>query len=209
VKGDFDMARRITKREIEAVSKKPIQVVEQRIVHNIASQIREQPNVSFRLSESSKGPSLEVNHKDELTGLALLMSALGSCDKDFISGIVGQLISLNTYGDKIDIDKINFMLSIMKGIKPKDQLEAMFAMQIAAIYDTTMMAAKRLSRSETLVEQDSAARIVHKGGRTFAIVLDALIRYRAGGDQKVVQQVSVHEGGQAIVGNITQAPRER
>jgi hypothetical protein len=39
--------------------------------------------------------------------------------------------------------------------------------------------------------------------------MEALKRYRTGGEQKVtVQHVSVGEGGQAIVGNVTQAARE-
>jgi hypothetical protein len=39
--------------------------------------------------------------------------------------------------------------------------------------------------------------------------MEALKRYRTGGEQKVtVQHVSVSEGGQAIVGNVTQGPRE-
>jgi hypothetical protein len=43
--------------------------------------------------------------------------------------------------------------------------------------------------------------------RTFATQMEALKRYRTGGEQKVtVQHVSVSEGGQAIVGNVTQAP---
>jgi hypothetical protein len=39
--------------------------------------------------------------------------------------------------------------------------------------------------------------------------MEALKRYRTGGEQKVtVQHVSVSEGGQAIVGNVTQAAHE-
>jgi hypothetical protein len=45
--------------------------------------------------------------------------------------------------------------------------------------------------------------------RTFAMQMEALKRYRSGAEQKVtLQHVSVAEGGQAIVGNVTQAPRE-
>jgi hypothetical protein len=41
--------------------------------------------------------------------------------------------------------------------------------------------------------------------RTYAMQMEALKRYRTGGEQKVtVQHVSVSEGGQAIVGNVTQ-----
>jgi len=39
--------------------------------------------------------------------------------------------------------------------------------------------------------------------------MEALKRYRTGAEQKVtLQHVSVAEGGQALVGNVTQAPRE-
>ena len=39
--------------------------------------------------------------------------------------------------------------------------------------------------------------------------MEALKRYRSGADQKVtLQHVSVAEGGQAIVGNVTHAPRK-
>src|SRR5262245_21528114 len=40
--------------------------------------------------------------------------------------------------------------------------------------------------------------------------IEALKRYRSGAEQKVtLQHVSVAEGGQAIVGNVIQAPREK
>ena len=40
--------------------------------------------------------------------------------------------------------------------------------------------------------------------------MEALKRYRTGAEQKVtLQHVSVAEGGQAIVGNVTQAPRKK
>jgi hypothetical protein len=40
--------------------------------------------------------------------------------------------------------------------------------------------------------------------------MEALKRYRAGAEQKVtLQNVSVADGGQAIVGNVTQVPREK
>jgi hypothetical protein len=46
-------------------------------------------------------------------------------------------------------------------------------------------------------------------GRTYATQMEALSRYRTGGEPKVtVQHVSVGEGGQAILGNVTQVPGE-
>jgi hypothetical protein len=52
---------------------------------------------------------------------------------------------------------------------------------------------------------DSITRAFNQLERTFTAQIEALKRYRTGGEQKVtVQHVSVSEGGQAIVGNVTQ-----
>src|SRR5262245_28781931 len=101
------------------------------------------------------------------------------------------------------------MLSVMKGIEPKDQVEALLAAQMAAVHMATMTFARRLAHVEDIPQQDSAERAFNKLTRTFTTQMDALKRYRTGGEQKVtVQHVSVSEGGQAIVGNVTQAARE-
>jgi len=66
--------------------------------------------------------------------------------------------------------------------------------------------AQRLGQVENIPQQDSAERAFNKLTRSFASQMEALKRYRTGGEQKVtVQHVSVNEGGQAIVGNVNQA----
>src|SRR5215467_5863391 len=85
-------------------------------------------------------------------------------------------------------------------------VEAMLAAQMAAVHNATMTFARRLNHVETIQQQDSAERALNKLARTFATQVEALKRYRTGGEQKVtVQHVSVNEGGQAIVGNVNQA----
>ena len=101
------------------------------------------------------------------------------------------------------------MLAVTKGVKPKDQLEAMLSAQMAAIYMATMRFARQLSQVETLPQQDSAERALNKLARTFTTQMEAFKRYRSGGEQKVtVQHMSVSEGAQAIVGNVTQGKSE-
>src|SRR5260370_39709452 len=93
------------------------------------------------------------------------------------------------------------MLSVIKGIEPRDQLEAMLAAQMAAVHVATMDFARDLAPVNTSA--------FNKLTRTFAMQMEALKRYRSGAEQNVtLQHVSVTEGGQAIVGNVTQAPRE-
>jgi hypothetical protein len=56
---------------------------------------------------------------------------------------------------------------------------------------------------------DSAERTFNKLTRTFAMQMEAPRRYRSGAEQRVIlQHVSVAQGGQAIVGNVAQAPRK-
>src|SRR5262249_61820724 len=82
----------------------------------------------------------------------------------------------------------------------------MLAAQMAAIHTATMTFTRQLANVETIAQQDSAERALNTLARTFAMQMEALKRYRTGGEQKVtVQHVSVNEGGQAIVGNVNQA----
>src|SRR5271169_7262651 len=97
----------------------------------------------------------------------------------------------------------NFMLSIVKGIKPRDQIEAMLAAQMAAVHMASMTFARRLAHVDNIPQQDSAERAFNKLMRTFAAQVSALKEYRSKGEQKMtVQHVHVAEGGQAIVGNV-------
>ena len=84
----------------------------------------------------------------------------------------------------------------------------MLAAQMAAVHVTMMKYMAILAKAEDVLDQESAERTINKLARTFTNQLEALKRYRTGGEQKVtVQHVSVGEGGQAIVGHVTQAAR--
>ena len=77
------------------------------------------------------------------------------------------------------------MLSMVRGIGPKDEIEAMMAAQMAAVHMTTMTFARRLAHVDNIPQQDSAERAFNKLARTFAMQVEALKRYRTGGEQKV------------------------
>lgn len=147
------------------------------------------------------------DHPDRAVGFALLVEAIGSADCDFAFGFIYQLVEAG--GDELDEQKLNFILSVVKGIKPRDQIEAMLAAQMAAVHSATMKFARKLAEAEFLEPLDSAERTFNKLMRTFVIQMEALKRYRHGGEQTVtVQQVNFTEGGQAIVGNVTQGERD-
>ena len=96
------------------------------------------------------------------------------------------------------------MLSLIRAVEPKDEIEAMLAAQMAAVHMATMTFARRLAQAENIAQQDSAQQGFNKLVRSFAAQVETLKRHRTGGEQKVtVQHVTVNEGGQAVVGNIS------
>jgi hypothetical protein len=137
-------------------------------------------------------------------GQILLMQALGTTNFDFANGIMRQVASASETGGKPSEDDANFIISVIEGIEPRDQVEAMLAAQMAATHLATMTFARRLSGVETIQQQDSAANAFNKLQRTFTTQVQALKNYRSTGQQKVtVEHVTVHPGGQAIVGNVS------
>lgn len=158
----------------------------------------------LKVTLEGKVAKLTLDHPSSVHGHALMMEALGTSDPDFIQGLLHQIVNVGCTGKQVDEQAINFLVSVVKGVQPKDQLETMLAAQMAAIHALTMTYARRLANVETLPQQDAAERTLNKLARTFAAQLEALKRYRTGGEQKVtVEHVTVNQGGQAIVGNVT------
>jgi hypothetical protein len=162
-------------------------------------------------SESPSTLRLKISEKEgvpQIHAPFLLMEALGTTDPDFLDGILCQLVNVGSRGGKADERGLNFMLSVIKGVKPRDEVEALLAAQMAAVHTAIMTFARRLGHVETIPQQDSAERAFNKLARTFAAQVEALKRYRSRGDQTVrVEHVTVNEGGQAIVGNVNHGGR--
>ncbi len=96
------------------------------------------------------------------------MEAVGTRDPDFLDGLLAQLANAGTQGGKVEGRGLNFMLSVIKGMKPRDQVETMLAAQMAVVHTATITFARRLAHVETIPQQDSAERAFNKLFRTFA-----------------------------------------
>ncbi len=138
----------------------------------------------------------------------LLAYALGTGDSAFCDALLSQLANVAARGNKLETEQLNFVVSIVRGIEPKDPTEALLATQMAAVHNATMAAAHRLAHVETIEQQDSASNMLNKLARTFAAQVEALKKYRASGEQTIkVQHVTVNDGGQAIVGTVNHGGR--
>ena len=152
-----------------------------------------------------KGDTLVIGYEGAQPQVAALlqMADMGTADRDFHGGLLRQIACLGSHKSRVDSDASNFVMAVIRSVAPRDALEAMLATQMGAIHSATMMLARRLNHVDTIAQQDAAERALNKLSRTFAMQMEALKRYRTGGQQRVtVEHVTVNAGGQAIVGAV-------
>jgi hypothetical protein len=146
-----------------------------------------------------------IDHPDPELGERLMADALGVTDRDAMHGILRQLVKASVSGESPDEVNLSFMISMVKSIKPRDSVEAMLVAQMVSVHVMAMRCAHHLANADDLAQHDSAARALGRLARTFPAQIEALNRHRSHGEPAItVQNVSVGDGGKAIVGNVTQ-----
>lgn len=168
----------------------------------VKAQGKQPPRIKVQMKDGVA--VLSLDHPNQNAGQAMLMQSMGTLNSDFLIGLLAQLGNVGSKGKETSQEGLNYMLSMVQGIQPRDQVEAMLASQMAATHNAVMTFARRLNHVDNIQQQDSAERAFNKLGRTFAAQVEALKRYRSSGDQTMrVEHVTVNEGGQAIVGNVS------
>ena len=153
--------------------------------------------------------SIDIDHPNPAVGLQLLCNALGTSDQIFALGILQQLEAVCGFEGELSERGLNFMLSIVRGVEPRDQLEATLAVQMAVIHHSLIELRATFSAGVSGIKALDILSEMNKLARTYTLQMDTLKRYRSKGEQRVtVQHVTVSEGGQAIVGDILQANKE-
>ena len=146
-----------------------------------------------------------IDHPDPELGEQLMADALGAPDRDAMHGILRQLVRASVSGEKPDAVNLAFMISMVESIKPRDAVEAMLVAQMVSVHVMAMRCAHHLANACDLARHDSATRALGRLARTFPVQIEALNRYRSHGEPAItVRNVSVGDGGKAIVGNVTQ-----
>jgi hypothetical protein len=131
----------------------------------------------------------------------------GSRSDDWNNALLNQCADALgiAHSAQVDRDRLcRATVSGLVGIDPKDELEGMIAAQLLVGHNAAMECYRRAMLPDQSFEgrRENLAQ-ANKLSRTYAVLLDALNRHRGKGQQKVtVEHVHVHEGGQAIVGNV-------
>src|SRR6202045_871356 len=120
-----------------------------------------------------------------------------------------QSLWIKQSDNEVRARQYNAAITGLIGIAPQDEIEGMIAAQLIAAHNATMECYRRAMIDEQTLEgrRDNLSQ-ANKLSRTYAVLLDALNRYRGKeGQQKVtVEHVDVHAGGQAVVG-LVESPR--
>ena len=161
------------------------------------------PNVSAKVGKAGQ-MSLTIGGSANTSADHLrLMEAMGTPDALFLAELLSQLGNAVSQASGIQEPSLQFAVSVIKSISPKNELEAMLAAQMAAVHICALDSSRRFLCADTLPRKDSAERAMTKMTRTFAMQMETLKRYRAKAQQVVrVERVTVQDGGQAIVGTV-------
>lgn len=151
--------------------------------------------------------SAEAGHEVKLMNPDGLRKIFGTSDDFLAEALFTQCLKplrANEASDKYPAnDERVFMVAIVNDLAPRDAVERMLAVQMAATHVATIRSARWLANADNIPQFQAHYTGYNKLARTFAAQAEALRKHRTGGEQKVtVQHVNVSDGGQAIVGNV-------
>jgi len=183
---------------------------EHAIIEKYFNSLKTKP-VKYRAMDENR--PLEVKG-DQLLAAAKITESIGVCDPELQIFFLNQVVqafenfqSSRGACEKSEMLKFfNNAMAILHGIKPQDVIEGMLAVQMIGVHNMAMEAMRLVMISDQHPEsKDRNTNRATKLLRTFAAQMETLKRYRTGGQQKMtVEHVHVHQGGQAIVGSVSQ-----
>ena len=158
----------------------------------------------MKLTPPGMLPTIALDHPDQRVGTALLMEAIGTDDPDFLRGLVEQLVDASAQCNQTSESGVNFMLSVIKSIQPRDPFETMLAAQLVGVHMACMRDVRGLRHGEATGARGSARRRPNGLIRDFVMLMDALKRHRSGCEPQVfAKNASAQDRELAIVSNVT------
>jgi len=168
----------------------------------------------LRNAARAERPALEYKLKDATTLETVvtpdvaetLLDAFGTTSKDFVATELNRLSRSQHPGGQRHASQrdLNAALAAIDGTQPENEMAAMLASQMAATHSLAMEMLGRTRRAEMLEQMQAHGALATKLLRTFTAQTEALAKINRGGEQTVrVEHVHVYQGGQAIVGAVS------
>ena len=137
----------------------------------------------------------------------MLKSLFGSESPEMASALLRhcfKVLKPNEASDNhLGNDERMFLVAAVSEIKPRDGVERLLAVQMAATHVALVRAGRWMASADSLAQSQAYTNSFTKLARTYTTQMEALRKHRNGGKQTVtVQHVNVEDGGKAIVGNV-------
>jgi hypothetical protein len=128
--------------------------------------------------------------------------SFGSQSREFQTYCITQLISILPEAAAQETNDytlpMNAAVAMLEAINPKNELEAMLAVQMIATHHLALKTARLTGGAKLIPQLQANGNLATKFARTFTAQLEALDRHRRGGKQ-IVEHVHVNAGGQAVI----------
>jgi hypothetical protein len=170
--------------------------------------------VKFKEVKGDSGKlNIDFEYPDGQLRQVKLSEAFGTADPDLQGHFLEQIaetfkgtVSSDGHDNKAIITATNRAMAVLNGIQPQDEIEGMLIVQMIGVHNMAMATLGRgMLKDQTFAGRQANADQATKMLRTFVAQMEALKKYRTGGQQKmIVEHVNVNEGGQAIVGTVNQ-----
>ncbi len=142
-------------------------------------------------------PSIQEN------GINPLNFVVGVKDFDLARHILTRgVIAVKTSTSSSE-DKLNVILQSLNDMKPKDSVEASLITKATALYSQGMSYLSKLEDAKCLEHMQCYGNLATKLLRLHNETIEALSRYRRGGEQRVIvqhQQINLSDQAKAVVG---------
>jgi hypothetical protein len=139
-----------------------------------------------------------------------MMNALGTTSVDLADRLLNQILNPTHQpppGQPISEQNLNAALAAVTGIGPRDEAEAMLAVQMVGVHWTAMDLLRQVAATGNRLQLNDAGNLAVKLLRTYTAQIEALKRYRSASEQRVVvQHVNVNADQAAVQVNGGAAP---
>lgn len=150
---------------------------------------------------NESGNSIKTSNPQARSVPELLKKLSGVYQDNFLQTLLPDLVANFSDIDDLSI-KNNAVLEALEAMQPKDVHELMLCIQILALHRQGMNFMHKLAHADGKFMDrylNASAKLLRLHGEK----LEALNRYRRKGHQVVqVEHVHVHQGAQAVIGNI-------
>lgn len=152
--------------------------------------------------------NISLDHPDpDGVGSYVLYASLGTHDWEFARLMIAQVAGFSTSKKNENLERDDKVfrghMALVQGVEPKDEIEGMLAVQMAAIHSATVRMATDMGNATTTDRLEFYERAVNRLARTFTTQVEALKKHRSGAQTVVVEHRHYHlhqESPEAEVG---------